>query len=65
MNINDVRPFCAMNFALQASCHRPDNQGPPPESGANGPRVNFVVVETEVLDCERQICSAPSAEQMF
>ena len=49
------------NFALQAPCHRPDNQGPPPESGAHGPRVSFVVIETEVLDLEREICSAASA----
>ena len=53
------------NFALQASYHRPDNQGPPPESGTHGPRVSFVVVGTEVLDLEREICSASSAEQMF
>ena len=53
------------NFALQTPRHRPDNQGPPPESGAHGPRVSFVVVKTEVLDLERKICSAPSAEQMF
>lgn len=53
------------NFALQASYLRPDNQGPPPESGTHGPRVSFVVVETEVLDLEREICSGSSAEQMF
>ena len=53
------------NFALQASCHRPDHQRRSPESGTHVSRVSFVILETQVLDLEREICSAPSAEQML
>ena len=44
-----LRLEAASNFALQTLCYSPDNQGPPPESGAHGPRVSFVVVETDVF----------------